>query len=152
MAKVIYKISSATNSDIQKVLYDAKGLAKSQVCDFAKRFVGVTDADTLARLWSFMKKRFEYSRDGLTQKIRLPKAFLKEGRGDCKTFALFSGAVLSCLGFEVFYKFTGGANDKSPRHVYIVVSKGGKSWSFDNTIERLNDEASYSKKKIVAWK
>jgi len=151
---IIDRIEDAKNEDIVKAVIDCKTVAFPQARKFAQRFKrrGDTDEDLVRRVWRFARNRFKYVRDGRVQKVRTPNAFWREGKGDCKSFSVFVGSVLKELGFDVQLKFTSQPGQSRPSHVYVIASKGGKTWKVDSTLPKFNREAKYDRKKTVQWK
>jgi len=149
---VYRSISNASNLQIQQGLVDVQPSAMAQACKIAPMFQGKTDKETARNVWTWLKTRVLYKPDGSVQKLRLPFALMREKTGDCKSFAIFAGSVLKCLGFEISYKLTGGPLDDSPRHVYIIARKNGNDYSVDATIGAFNKEAKYSRKKMLKWR
>jgi hypothetical protein len=116
---------AATNQQLQRALEAALPGAVAQTKDIAPQFKGATDCDTGKKIFDYLKKNVRYDKDGFTQKIKFPSALLRERSGDCKSFALFTGAILKNLGIPfrwTYASYTPGV--KTPGHVYITTDSG----------------------------
>jgi hypothetical protein len=95
------------------------------VKQIAPQFKGATDTDTCRKIFDFLCKKVKYDKDGFTQKIKYPSALLREGRGDCKSYSLFTAAILKNLNIPfrwTYASYTPGI--KTPGHVYITTDSG----------------------------
>jgi hypothetical protein len=119
---VTYK-AGADNKDIRDLLIRLVPEAVEQMKDFAKRFKGRTEIDTCKNVFIYLKS-FKYEADGGEQVILLPSAMLKIRRGDCKSYALFTAAILENL--KIPYKFTYASytSNPIPGHVYVTTNNG----------------------------
>jgi hypothetical protein len=119
---VTYK-SGADNKDIRDLLVQLVPEAVAQMKDFAKRFKGRTEIETCKNVFIYLKS-FKYEADGSEQIILLPSAMLKIRRGDCKSYALFTAAILENL--KIPYKFTYASytSNPIPGHVYVTTNNG----------------------------
>lgn len=117
--------TNATNQQLQKALESALPGAVAQTREIAPQFKGATDSDTCRKIFDFLKTKVQYDKDGFTQKIKFPSALLRERRGDCKSYALFTAAILKNLGIPfrwTYASYTPGVN--IPGHVYITTDSG----------------------------
>jgi len=119
---VTYK-AGADNKDIRDLLVQLVPEAVAQMKDFAKRFKGRTEIETCKNVFIYLKS-FKYEADGGEQVILLPSAMLKIRRGDCKSYALFTAAILENL--KIPYKFTYASytSNPIPGHVYVTTNNG----------------------------
>jgi hypothetical protein len=119
---ITYK-AGADNKDIRDLLVQLVPEAVAQMKDFAKRFKGRTEIETCKNVFIYLKS-FKYEADGGEQVILLPSAMLKIRRGDCKSYALFTAAILENL--KVPYKFTYASytSNPIPGHVYVTTNNG----------------------------
>jgi hypothetical protein len=116
---------NASNAQLQRALEQALPGAVAQTKDIAQQFKGATDSDTCRKIFDFLKSKVKYDKDGFTQKIKYPSALLREGRGDCKSYSLFTAAILTNLGIPfkwTYASYTPGV--KTPGHVYITTNSG----------------------------
>jgi hypothetical protein len=59
--------------------------------------------------------------EGDDQTIRLPSALVREGRGDCKSTAVFIASMCKAAGRSVALRFTQAEGSDQYGHVYAVV-------------------------------
>lgn len=119
-----YKVG-ATNMQLQRAIEAAVPSAVKQMKGMASRFQGVSEIDTCRKIFDYLKNNIHYKVDGDNQKIKLPSALIREGEGDCKSYALFTAAVLSNL--KIPYKFVYASynpNDRTPEHIYVCTNSG----------------------------
>ena len=116
---------NASNEQLQSCLEKALPGAVAQTKNIAPQFKGATDSDTCRKIFDFLKTKVKYDKDGFTQKIKYPSALLREGRGDCKSYSLFTAAILKNLNIPfrwTYASYTPGVN--TPGHVYITTESG----------------------------
>ena len=116
---------NASNEQLQSCLEKALPGAVAQTKNIAPQFKGATDSDTCRKIFDFLLKKVKYDKDGFTQKIKYPSALLREGRGDCKSYSLFTAAILKNLNIPfrwTYASYTPGV--KTPGHVYITTDSG----------------------------
>lgn len=120
------EIMSGFNSDIIDVIHYNLPRAKRQVREIANFFKGADDLSTSRKIWDFLKKEIKYVKDPAGQQdIRLPGRFVAEGKGDCKSYSLFTGAILSNLGIPFSFRYASySPSDPTPQHVYVVTDSG----------------------------
>lgn len=117
--------TNATNEQLQRALEAALPGAVAQTKEIAPQFKGATDSDTCRKIFDFLKTKIQYDKDGFTQKIKFPSALMRERRGDCKSYSLFTAAILKNLGIPfrwTYASYTPGV--KVPGHVYITTDSG----------------------------
>jgi hypothetical protein len=121
---ITFKVG-ATNSELQRAIEAALPAAMAQTKDLAKMFKGSTEKESCQKIFSFLKNDITYKVDGDNQKIKLPSAFMREKSGDCKSYSLFTGAILSNL--KIPFNFTYASynpTDKTPEHIYVTTKSG----------------------------
>ena len=117
--------TAATNEQLQRALEAALPGAVAQTKDIAPKFKGGTDSETCKKIFDYLKTQVRYDKDGFTQKIKFPSALMRERSGDCKSYALFTAAILKNLGIPfrwTYASYTPGV--KVPGHVYITTDSG----------------------------
>jgi len=117
--------TAATNEQLQRALEAALPGAVAQTKDIAPKFKGGTDSETCKKIFDYLKTQIRYDKDGFTQKIKFPSALMRERSGDCKSYALFTAAILKNLGIPfrwTYASYTPGV--KVPGHVYITTDSG----------------------------
>jgi transglutaminase-like putative cysteine protease len=117
----VYK-SKADNKDIRDLLEKLVPQATEQMAEFSKSFKGNTEQQTCKNIFDYLKNNFRYVADGDEQIIKLPSALLKKKVGDCKSYALFTAAILGNLGIPYTIVYTSYNTNPIPQHVYIAVS------------------------------
>jgi hypothetical protein len=119
----VYK-SKADNKDIRDLLERLVPKAKSQMIEFSKQFKGRTEQETCKKIFDYLKNNFTYVADGEEQIIKLPSALLKKKVGDCKSYSLFTSAILENLGIPYSFIYTSYNNNPIPGHVYVTTENG----------------------------
>jgi hypothetical protein len=119
----VYK-SKADNKDIRDLLERLVPKGKSQMVEFSKQFKGQTDQETCKKIFDYLKNNFTYVADGEEQIIKLPSALLAKKVGDCKSYSLFTSAILENLGIPYSFVYASYNNNPIPGHVYVVTEKG----------------------------
>ena len=117
--------TNASNAQLQTALEQALPGAVAQTKNIAPQFKGASDTDTCRKIFNFLKNKVKYDKDGFTQKIKYPSALLRDGRGDCKSYSLFTAAILKNLNIPfrwTYASYTPGVN--TPGHVYITTDSG----------------------------
>jgi hypothetical protein len=116
--------SDGDNSQLRQVIFDATPKAIEQTKNIARQFKGADDLQTCKKVFDYLKTRINYSADGFHQKVKLPSALLRERVGDCKSYSVFTYAILSNLGIPCKYVLTSYSNDPTPSHIYVVTDSG----------------------------
>lgn len=114
----------ASNSELQKAIEAAQPYAVKQMADRAEQFKGATEKETCKKIFDYLKHNIKYKADGDEQQVRLPSGLIRTGTGDCKSYALFTSAVLSNLGIPHYLTYASYSNDKTPTHVYVTTKNG----------------------------
>jgi len=121
---ITFKVG-ATNFELQRAIEAALPAAVAQTKDLAKRFKGSTEKKTCSKIFNFLMSDIKYKVDGDNQKIKLPSAFLREKSGDCKSYSLFTAAILSNLKIPFSFTYASyNPNDKTPEHIYVTTKSG----------------------------
>jgi hypothetical protein len=135
------------NSDIIIALEKNFPEAVAQTKDIAPKFLGKTNIDTIFNLWAFLRTKLIYKKDPYgVQQIRLPNRFIhdaSEGKGgDCKSYSLFSAAILYNLGFDVYFVYVAYTldkiNDKISSHVFVRAKKNNENYILDGCNRKFN--------------
>jgi len=122
--KGIKNYNDGDNKDLRKQIMDVTPEAVAQMRGSAKYFKGKTDKETCQNIWNFLKKNIRYEADGEYQIVRLPSALLATKVGDCKSFSVFTSAILTNLGIPNHYVMTSYSKDPTPSHIYVVTDSG----------------------------
>lgn len=122
--KGIKNYNDGDNKDLRKQIMDVTPEAVAQMRGSAKYFKGKDDKETCHNIWKFLKNNIRYEADGEYQIVRLPSALLATKVGDCKSFSVFTSAVLTNLGIPNHYVMTSYRKDPTPSHIYVVTDSG----------------------------
>ena len=115
---VAYKLGG-DNQDIRDLLESLVPRAASQMRKAAPSFRGRNEKETCQNIFNYIRQNFTYVVDGKEQVIKLPSALLKKRVGDCKSFSLFTAAILENLRIPYSFVYTSYNSDPTPGHVYV---------------------------------
>jgi len=116
--------ASGTNAQLQKLIEDAVPVAVAQTKNIARQFKGASEEQTAKNIFSFLLNKITYRADGQHQKVKLPSALLRERVGDCKSYALFTAAILTNLNIPYSFIYASYSNSKTPEHIYVQTQNG----------------------------
>jgi hypothetical protein len=119
----VYK-SQADNKDIRDLLMSLVPKARKQMKDQAARFRGRNERETCKKIFDYLKNNFTYVADGGEQIIKLPSALLRYKTGDCKSYSLFTSAILENLKIPYKFVYASYNTNPVPGHVYVVTESG----------------------------
>jgi hypothetical protein len=121
----IYKVKqNATNGQLQAAIESVIPMATKQMAGQAKQYKGKSEIETCRNIFVFLKG-LNYKADGNEQQVRLPSALMRTRTGDCKSYSVFTSAVLSNLKIPHYLTYTSyNPNDKTPTHVYVTTKNG----------------------------
>lgn len=122
--RTISNIDTADNADIRRAITKATPKARIQARRFAKKFDRGTEIQTCKAIFDFLKNDLNYVADGDHQVVQLPSALLRNKRGDCKSYSVFTSAVLSNLGIPHHYVYASYTGNPTPGHIYVVTDSG----------------------------
>lgn len=123
--KGIKRYQDGDNAMLRKVILESTPKAVEQMCKYAEQFRGKDDLETCRNIWNFLKTRIRYVADQEYQIVRLPSALLKTKEGDCKSYSVFTSAVLQCLGIPHHYMMTSyNKSNPTPSHIYVMTDSG----------------------------
>jgi hypothetical protein len=147
--------------DIINALIDAHYKNRNQYDLIYSYFVGDNPEETANNVFNYLKKNVKYvieSDDN--QLIKSPAAIIATGKSgsDCKNYALFSAGILDAyrrnegLDFDLYFRFASYEyNDKTPQHVFCVISDGNEEIWIDPVLDFFNQKKMpyfYKDKKI----
>jgi hypothetical protein len=116
---------NATNGELQRAIEAVIPQATKQAASFASRYKGRDEAATCKNIFDYLKNNINYKADGDSQQVRLPSGLMRTKQGDCKSYSVFTSAVLSNLGIP--HKLVYAAydpKDNTPTHIYVMTDKG----------------------------
>ncbi len=132
------------NSDIINTIHSYMPYAIGQSKKRASIFKGKDNKETCRNIWSFLKHNIKYVEDSVHfQDVKLPDRLVKERKGDCKSYSMFTGSILDCLGIPYKFAYTSYTNSKTPQHVYVQTDDG---IIIDAVWKKFNDEKPYTYK------
>ena len=136
---------NASNSDLQRAIEAAIPTAVAQMKQRSNEFKGRTESETCKKIFYYLKNQVNYKADGAEQQVRLPSGLIRTLQGDCKSYSVFTSAVLTNLGIPhklVYASYD--PNDSTPTHIYITTNKG---CIIDAVYGKFNAEKKASNKK-----
>lgn len=124
--KEVINFKRGENKNIISVIHANIGRAVRQVKYIAPFFQGRDAKETAYNIHEYLRKNIKYVNDGTDkQRIRLPSDLVHNKVGDCKSFTLFSAAILSALKYKNYMEYASyNVLDSRPTHVYSVAFAG----------------------------
>ena len=117
--------TNATNGELQRAIEAAIPQATKQAATFADRYKGKNEWETCKKIFDYLKNNINYKADGANQQVRLPSGLMRTKQGDCKSYSVFTSAVLSNLGIPhklVYASYD--PKDPTPSHIYVMTDSG----------------------------
>jgi hypothetical protein len=111
----------------------------------SNEFKGKTEAETCKKIFDYLKNQITYKADGSEQQVRVPSGLIRTRQGDCKSYSVFTSAILTNLGIPhklVYASYD--PSDSTPTHIYVVTNKG---CIIDAVYGKFNAEKKASNKK-----
>ena len=136
---------NASNMDLQRAIEAVIPTAVAQMKQRANEFKGKTEAETCKKIFDYLKNQITYKADGADQQVRVPSGLIRTRQGDCKSYSVFTSAVLTNLGIPhklVYASYD--PNDSTPTHIYVVTNNG---CIIDAVYGKFNAEKKASNKK-----
>ena len=136
---------NASNSDLQRAIEAAIPTAVKQMKLRSNQFKGASEIETCKKIFDYLKNQVNYKADGAEQQVRLPSGLIRTLQGDCKSYSVFTSAVLTNLGIPhklVYASYD--PNDSTPTHIYVMTNKG---CIIDAVYGKFNAEKKASNKK-----
>lgn len=116
---------NATNSELQAAIESAIPQAVAQTKSIALRYKGKNEVESCKKIFDYLKNNINYRADGPDQAVRLPSGLMRTTQGDCKSYAVFTSAILSNLGIPHSLVYASyDPKDSTPSHIYVVTDKG----------------------------
>ena len=117
--------TNAANGELQRAIEAAIPQATKQAATFADRYKGKNELETCKKIFDYLKNSINYKADGANQQVRLPSGLMRTKQGDCKSYSVFTSAVLSNLGIPhklVYASYD--PKDPTPSHIYVITDCG----------------------------
>jgi len=137
--------ANASNSELQNAIEAAIPQAVQQTKTIAPRYKGATEAESCKKIFDYLKNHVNYKADGANQQVRLPSALMRTLQGDCKSYSVYTSAILTNLGIPhklVYASYD--PKDPTPTHIYVITNKG---CIIDAVYGKFNAEKKASNKK-----
>lgn len=143
---IVYKTNNGSNKDIVSFMKQLLPLSVLQAKAFAHKFRASTVQNTCHNVYKWLKNNIVYKEDGYIQEPKLPGVLWRDWpKADCKSYALFSYAVLECLGLQPKLKFIGQSSSRAFDHVYTVCN----GYVIDPCLPNFNQEANFKISKLM---
>jgi hypothetical protein len=116
---------NANNSELQRAIEAVIPVATKQAASIADRYKGKNEAETCKKIFDYLKNNINYKADGANQAVRLPSGLMRTLQGDCKSYSVFTSAILSNLGIPhklVYASYD--PKDPTPTHIYVMTNSG----------------------------
>jgi hypothetical protein len=116
---------NANNSELQRAIEAVIPAATKQAASIADRYKGKNEAETCKKIFDYLKNNINYKADGANQAVRLPSGLMRTAQGDCKSYSVFTSAILSNLGIPhklVYASYD--PKDPTPTHIYVMTNSG----------------------------
>lgn len=120
----------------------------SQCSELANSLSNKNIYQTCKNIFDYIAKKITYVEDVGEQKVKTPARFLKDGEGDCKSFAIFIASCLRCLNIPAFFRYVSFRENKIPTHVYIVTKAG----IIIDPVERVNGQPKFNYASTYTYK
>ena len=136
---------NASNMDLQRAIEAAIPTAVAQMKQRSNEFKGKTESETCKKIFDYLKNQITYKADGSEQQVRVPSGLIRTRQGDCKSYSVFTSAVLTNLGIPhklVYASYD--PQDSTPTHIYVITNKG---CIIDAVYGKFNAEKKASNKK-----
>jgi hypothetical protein len=117
--------ANATNGELQRAIEAVIPQSTKQAAAFANRYKGKDEMATCKNIFDYLKNNINYKADGDSQQVRLPSGLMRTKQGDCKSYSVFTSAVLSNLGIPhklVYASYN--PKDNTPTHIYVMTDSG----------------------------
>lgn len=149
--KVIhYPMGQGNNDKLVKVLLSLFPLAVSQTKNISKFFRGVNPEQSARNIYNFLRQEITYKADSsLEQRPKLPSALINTGVGDCKSYALFSSAIMYNLYNSSQLEFCSDVSYTNPTHIYGAYNNlviDGTYNKFNHRIPNIKYQKKYNMK------
>lgn len=133
----VVEIYNGFTEDIEKSILDCYYDTFKQTENFVCDMVGNNDVETCLNIARWIDNHIEYVEDPIgKQWIKTPARFVDDGRGDCKSFAIFINSCLANCGIDNIFRFVSYKGNEHT-HVYSVAIINGKEYPIDITARKI---------------
>jgi hypothetical protein len=111
--------ANAISQDLVREICRAYLIAVDQTKNIAQKFAAPTPEESAKKIWLFLRNEITYEKDKAnSQQLFLPSSFLHLKKGDCKSFAICTAAILTNLKIKNKFVLTSYSNAERPSHIY----------------------------------
>jgi uncharacterized protein affecting Mg2+/Co2+ transport len=123
---------NGTTDDIIDVVMSAYKLeSDEQIRDLASELKQHSDIESCRNIFDFLVSNIRYVADVQVQEVKSPARLVHDATGDCKSYSIFTAAILRYLNIDHFFRFVSYTNDKRATHVYVVAVIDNKELPID---------------------
>lgn len=141
----LVKMDYDTN-DIVNAVLKADKTAYKQVYALAKNLKYNSLDDLCRQIFDFLLFYIHYKEDEPGAQLpKKPAALWYYKQGDCKSYSIFTGAILKCLGIPYSYRFVSYKVPHLYTHVYVIAHGKNKNIIIDAVYKRFNQEKQFLK-------
>lgn len=134
--------------DIIKTILAVDKQYWSDLKEFSKNIKYSSFSDLCKQIFDYLLYEIRYNEDPFgDQYVRRPANLVKAKTGDCKSFSLFTGSILRCLGISYSYRFVSFRNVPKYTHVYVIAHGANQDIIIDAVYKKFNQEKPYTFKK-----
>lgn len=94
--------------------------AARRACGFVQWPDGLSRSDARELVYRWLVDHSRYFEEQELQVIRLPRALVRDGVGDCKSSAVFAASMLHAAGYPVVLRFIKQPDRPWWSHVYVL--------------------------------
>lgn len=133
--------------DILDVIFLATRYGPAFTQPFAGQLRGRDQVDSAKNVWRFVKSNVVYKRDAPGKEIvKSPGKLVYDGAGDCKSFSVLIGSLLTNLGITWFYRVAFyDPQEPNAGHIYPVAIIGGREVIVDAVHDAFDEQAPFWK-------
>lgn len=147
--RTISQVNNGSLPQLIQTINSQVDAATLQAAPYAQQFKGKTAEETARKIFNFLKTKVNYVADPPTrQDVKLPSRLVADNKGDCKSYSLFTMAILNNLGYTAGLRYAGYSFANKPTHVYsFILLPNGQKIIIDAVWGHFNSEKPYTYKK-----
>ena len=140
--QVVFDTTLGGNRDIISTIEKALPGAVTQTKNISSQFQGQSILETASNIWYWLKSNVQYQKDDDDHQIaKYPSKLLSDRTADCKSFALFTAAILKNLNVPFVFRYINQDGGNIPKHVYIVAYEDNHNPVYIDLVHsRFNEE------------
>ena len=139
--------SAGINRDIIEAVNSSFIEAVKQNKNISADFKGNTPLETCLNIWNFLRTEIFYKKDPEGyQFIKQPRKFLEDKSGDCKSFSLFTAAVLKNIypKANIYLRYASYSFVNIPTHVYTIYQDEKETIIIDAVYNKFNKQKKFN--------